>query len=587
MVWCSRENHAGALSPDDNGLFAHRMHGPCGCGTQHGKEKPKRIPQVDSEYDYRDENGKLLFQVVRFAGKEFRQRTPEGWGLNGARRVPYRLPELLASPSDARVFIVEGEKDVEAMMRHGLVATCNPGGAGKWRFVHETAKAALKGRTVTIIADTDEPGRSHARDVFASLHDSTRAVSIIECPGMKDAADFFMAGGTAEQLLDIAQKADPLPEPSPFKWRSWKDIAQSELPDVGWIVKDLHIGPGRPGQIQGFGGSGKSWVAMALALSVAAGVPFLGKYPVRQCKVAYVSHELGSRATASRFRRLANGMLLEPSQLEGQLQLSVFPKIYLNSPDAEEWYRKELAGVGLCIIDSFRRAVPGIDENDSRISVHLDMLAHLNDEIKTVFQTVMHSGKAVLNPDKSDGSKKKDERGSGRGSSAIEDASSTIWKIEGNGAGPRRFKQARPHDESEGEIADIWITMETVAILEPLYFTDGQPATRVVVLGDDEAERADMHSRRKGNIAVWQRNCREIVALVQESQQISLRQALRELGDSRSRRDAFDDLVEANVLTETTGAKNSRVFSMGVIKVDAFLAPRTSINTDNWFQDDD
>jgi len=31
------------------------------------------------------------------------------------------------------VLIVEGEKDVEAARKLGLVATCNSGGAGKWR----------------------------------------------------------------------------------------------------------------------------------------------------------------------------------------------------------------------------------------------------------------------------------------------------------------------------------------------------------------------------------------------------------------------------------------------------------------------
>ena len=40
-----------------------------------------------------------MFQVVRFAPKDFRQRRPDGnggwiWNLNGIERVPYRLPEL-------------------------------------------------------------------------------------------------------------------------------------------------------------------------------------------------------------------------------------------------------------------------------------------------------------------------------------------------------------------------------------------------------------------------------------------------------------------------------------------------------------
>ena len=58
--------------------------------------------EVISTYDYRDEEGRLLYQVQRFMPKDFRQRRPDGEGgwlykLNGVRRVPFRLPELLAA----------------------------------------------------------------------------------------------------------------------------------------------------------------------------------------------------------------------------------------------------------------------------------------------------------------------------------------------------------------------------------------------------------------------------------------------------------------------------------------------------------
>ena len=119
-------------------------------------------------YDYRDENDALLYQVVRFAGKEFRQRRPDDkggwfWKLDGVRRVPYRLPELLMRRGN--VFIVEGEKDVEILRAQGLSATCNPGGAGKW---HDEFGEDLRDRVCILIADNDEPGRKHVEDVRAN-----------------------------------------------------------------------------------------------------------------------------------------------------------------------------------------------------------------------------------------------------------------------------------------------------------------------------------------------------------------------------------------------------------------------------------
>jgi putative DNA primase/helicase len=82
-----------------------------------------------------------LFQTLRFFPKDFRQRRPDGkgewiWNLQGVRRVLYRLPELLAAKNadpKRMIFVVEGEKDADALQRGGATATCNPMGAGKWR----------------------------------------------------------------------------------------------------------------------------------------------------------------------------------------------------------------------------------------------------------------------------------------------------------------------------------------------------------------------------------------------------------------------------------------------------------------------
>ena len=93
---------------------------------------------VVAEYDYRDEGGKSLFQAVRLESKSFRQRHRNGsrdrtWNLDGVRRVPYRLPEALAATDAGQtLFVVEGEKDTDRLAAEGLVAICNPMGAGKW-----------------------------------------------------------------------------------------------------------------------------------------------------------------------------------------------------------------------------------------------------------------------------------------------------------------------------------------------------------------------------------------------------------------------------------------------------------------------
>ncbi len=181
-----------------------------------GKRAKSRLIK---SYDYRAADGTLLFQVCRFDPKDFKQRRPDGhgdweWKLNGVKRVLYRLPELLAADPETMVWIAEGEKDVDNLINLGCVATCNPGGAGKWSRLSDSS--ALAGRHVVIIPDQDKPhpqtgrraGHDHAWDVARSLHNRAASIRILDLPGAgKDVSDWIAAGGTQAELLELAKLA--------------------------------------------------------------------------------------------------------------------------------------------------------------------------------------------------------------------------------------------------------------------------------------------------------------------------------------------------------------------------------------------
>jgi hypothetical protein len=76
-------------------------------------------------YPYVDEEGRLLYEVVRLIPKGFRQRRPDGnggwvWNMQSIRRVLFRLPEVRKA---TRIFIVEGEKDVIALGAIAVIRT--------------------------------------------------------------------------------------------------------------------------------------------------------------------------------------------------------------------------------------------------------------------------------------------------------------------------------------------------------------------------------------------------------------------------------------------------------------------------------
>jgi putative DNA primase/helicase len=186
--------------------------------------KPNPVYKGDAKivgtYDYRDVDGTLLYQVIRKEPKQFLQRRPDGEGgwiwkvAKQVKRVPYRLPDLLARPV---VFVVEGEKDADRLWTMDIAATCNAGGAGKWGASESKALAAACVERVIVIPDNDDPGQKHASDVAAKCKKQGLAVSVINLPGLPhhgDVSDWLNANGTKDDLLALAAIPYVLPQPT-------------------------------------------------------------------------------------------------------------------------------------------------------------------------------------------------------------------------------------------------------------------------------------------------------------------------------------------------------------------------------------
>ena len=168
-------------------------------------------------YPYQDERGDLLFEVVRKPGHKFLQRAPDGtWSIKGIRRVVYRLPELMKSAG--LVIVCEGEKDVDRVRSLGLIATTNPGGAGKWR---DEYAIFLKDRDAVVLPDNDVPGVAHAHQIRKSLRGIAKSVKIIRLPGLADKADvsdWIDAGHDAADLVELIRTSGDEPEIEVGDW---------------------------------------------------------------------------------------------------------------------------------------------------------------------------------------------------------------------------------------------------------------------------------------------------------------------------------------------------------------------------------
>lgn len=165
---------------------------------------------IAATYNYKDEEGNLLYQVVRFNPKGFSQRRPDGnndwiWNLKDISPVLYHLPELIRSTNP--VLIVEGEKDVENLLKWGLTATTSPMGAGKWKASYNKY---LKDKEVILIPDHDQPGYQHCQQIEQSLRGIAGKIKWLGLPGLEgkeDISDWIEKGNTEEKLLQLIKQA--------------------------------------------------------------------------------------------------------------------------------------------------------------------------------------------------------------------------------------------------------------------------------------------------------------------------------------------------------------------------------------------
>jgi|GEM_PF-746658 len=254
-------------------------------------------PTIAATYDYHDEIGGLLFQVVRIEPKSFYCQSQSGmhtWvkNLDGVRMVPYNLRELIKSP---QVFIVEGEKDVETLRGIGLVGSCNPLGAGKWKPEYNVH---FKDKEVIIIPDNDAIGKEHAKTVLENLQGTAASVKIIELPDLnekEDVTDWLNKGGTKEKLLELvqqkaAEKIVPLKNAISMQLMSLHDLFNQHNVTVEWQVEGL-LPVGGFSILVSKPKVGKSTIARQLALNTAQGKPFLNRNVKQGAVIYYYSLE--------------------------------------------------------------------------------------------------------------------------------------------------------------------------------------------------------------------------------------------------------------------------------------------------------
>jgi hypothetical protein len=368
----------------------------------------KTVPRkVVATYDYIDEVGEVLFQVVRLEPKDFRQRRPDSsapdgwsWSVKGVRQVPYRLPEVIeAISTGAPIFIVEGEKDADALWAMHVPATCNAGGAGKWPA---SLSEHFAGANVVLLPDNDDAGRNHAAVVGASLIETAASVRTLRIPGLPpkgDVSDWVKTGGEPADLYALTSTmARPWAAEAPvskFGAVQWADL-DSVAVRQDWLVEDILFW-GDFCLSYGISQSGKSFLSLDMGLAIARGSPFLGK-PTRRGGVIYQAGE-GGKGLVKRLKAYRKFHDLAGEDLPFVLlpdRVDLFAGDADNGVDAfitevmalKAWLTVPLA---LVVIDTWATATPGANENASEdVSRALRSIQRIQDATGAAVLVVHH-----------------------------------------------------------------------------------------------------------------------------------------------------------------------------------------------------
>lgn len=205
-------------------------------------------PRAVDQYVYTDRQGNPLIRVTRQEPKDagfFQEHWDGGrWRTGVPPEVPrplYRVREVvLAAREGRRIFLVEGEKDVEVLRLFGEVGTTNVGGVGSW---DRADRSSLADADVTIIADDDERGRAGAEQRAASLVGEARSVVLRLPRSGKDVTDHLYAG----------HKLDDLKAWDEGYWDDWDAVP----PEQDWLLPGI-FERGTINWVYGDRGAGKS-----------------------------------------------------------------------------------------------------------------------------------------------------------------------------------------------------------------------------------------------------------------------------------------------------------------------------------------
>lgn len=357
-----------------------------------------------ARYPYRDgRTGEVAFYKDRFFPKTFLIGHFDGAGKpvsgfpEGVQPWLYHAPELKAGlDAGETIWVVEGEADVHAIEKMGGVATTQPHGAGpgKWREFHTHLLKRATSVRIVVDIDADKPdgsntGRDYAIYVRKCLTEAGITATLWRSPVGKDASDALKAGRTLEDF----QRYNV--EKTRVNGTQGDELMAKVFPPLVYAVD--HILPQGLAILAASPKSSKSFMSLDMALGVATGGICMSALQCTEGDVLYIGLEDSERRLKDRIGLLSAYSNPDLSRIEFQS----IDSGWIGSAVGRGWIEEWAEGVEsprLVVIDTFRKAEPGLDEARNQYLEEQEVILHykrLADRFNMTILLVHHNTKAA------------------------------------------------------------------------------------------------------------------------------------------------------------------------------------------------
>ena len=345
-----------------------------------------------------------------------RERNIGDWLFGpGVRRVIYNWPAIMRAGPGATVFVTEGEKNADHLVKAGLLATTVL--SHKWT---DECIAALNGYEVIILADHDKDGLRIASEAQASLSRIAKTIRVVPCahlwkhlaperaakePGLNaDVSDWLEYGGDPAKLIDICRE---LPAVGAITAEPHNFPPEASIPQWEFLY-GTHLLRKTVAGTAATGATGKSSMSIAEALAMTTGKPLLNVTVPQPLRVLLINLEDNRDAMNKRIAAAMKHYGLKPeyvgerlfTKAKGEIRFKVAKQVGVGSVQRDETTIRNLVrfmverSIDVLIVDPFI-ATHGVNENDnSGIRDVIECYNSIAEEASCAVHLLHHTRKA-------------------------------------------------------------------------------------------------------------------------------------------------------------------------------------------------